>query len=89
MFHLSDFVDYCNVYYNIKFYSQRWSLCTKALQFPLNKKIEIFKYAIDKIALYSSDDTLKNISIKKSNSLVPMIARFRPYYKVKRFIINI
>ena len=66
MFHLSDFVDYSHKELQNQVPNTKDRVYVpKALTFPLNKKIELFKYAIDKIALYSSFDTLKNISIKK------------------------
>ena len=60
MFHLSDFVDYSHKEFQNQIPNAKDGVYVpKALQFPLNKKIEIFKYAIDKIALYSSFDIKK------------------------------
>ena len=63
MFHLSDFVDYSHKEFRDQVPNSGDGVyIPKALKFPLKKKIELFKYAIDKIAYYSNFDTLKDVS---------------------------
>lgn len=70
MFHLSDFVDYSHKEFENQIPKKTDGVyIPKAITYPLEKKIDIFKYAIDKISNYSNFSTLKTVATKKIKNL--------------------